>query len=180
MNVRLASALAVVLLSVGACSSGGGSRPPATHSPSGSRAATASAGRTFAALRWWSNTAVRAGSAVDAAGADSVVGSLHPSRSDYCGMLRQTTKAGKSLFSGVSPADKGMQSTVRAFVAEVSAVAPAALASAWHTVGVAIVAVATSGGHLSRVKGVEPAQVQRAAGVIAADAEAHCHLVLSA
>jgi hypothetical protein len=58
-------------------------------------------------------------------------------------------------------------------------VAPASVAAAWRTVGVAIVAVATSGGDLSKVKGVDAAAVQRASAAIAADAKAQCHLVLS-
>lgn len=180
MNVRVASALLAVLLSVGACTAGGDSRPPAPHSPSGTGAVTASAGRTFAPARWWSNSAVVAGSTVNPHGVDAALRSLRPSRSDYCGMLRDTAAAGRSVFAGVSAADGGLQLTVRAFVAEVSAVAPASVSGAWHTLGPALVAIATSGGDLTRVKGVDARKVQRAASVIALDAKAHCHLSLTA
>lgn len=174
MIVRSPVALAAVAATlVGCCACTGSSRPPEPP------AATSAAGHTYAAQRWWSNHAASSGSSIAANGPDAAVVALRPSRTDYCGMLRQTTAAGKSLFAGVAPGDAGMQATVRAFVAEISAVAPSDVARAWHALGKMIVAVSASGGDLGRVSGVNTGRVRAAAATIAADAATQCHLKLT-
>jgi hypothetical protein len=146
-------------------------------SPHGLRSAEPGV-QTAPAQLWWSNRAARAGSAVAMHGVDPAVAALRPSRDDYCTMLRQTKAAGRTLFAGVTPDDAAMRATIRAFVAEISAVAPANLARAWSTVGAAIVAVSSSGGDVGHVKGIDAATVRQSAATIAADASAHCRLTL--
>jgi hypothetical protein len=164
VNLRAAAGVAlfaVSLSTVAACGGGGGGA--GDHAASGSPArAVATAGRTPADQPWWSAGAARGAS-----------------RSGYCALLRQTEAARKRIFAGTPASDPQFQTTVRAFVAEVSRLAPGPVAAAWRTLGAAVMALAASGGDLTQVKGIDAAQVRRAATAVAADAKAECHLSLS-
>jgi hypothetical protein len=178
---RLVVPVVLALLGASACSGSGGVQPHRSTpvSPAGRPAGAAadpSRALAFPAKRWWSNAAVTSGSQVDPAHPGAAAAALHSSRAQYCTMLRQTTVAGKTIFTGVAGSDRGLQATIRAFVAEITAVAPGSLRGQWHTLGTAIVTVATSGGELDAVSA---APVQRAASSIAADAAAHCGLTLA-
>jgi len=146
----------------------------AHHSSPGAAGATSPSAAPVA--RWWSNAVVSQGSTVDPAHPSAAAAALHPSQSDYCGMLSQTLAAGKSVLSTTSaiPLD-----TLEAFVTEISRVAPASLTSAWHTVGSAVVGYVRSGGTSLGTGAASAAQLDQAAAAISADASATCHLTLS-
>jgi len=174
-----AAALASVLVIAG-CDSGGGTHAATATTPSSSAPSAAVAGKSFSAVRWWSNSAASAGSAVDVNNPAANASSLHPSRSDYCQMIAQTQKAGKTLFTGVAASNTDLQVTITAFAAEIEAVAPSQVSGAWRTLGRAIVMMARSGGDVAHLKGIDAKSVQQAAATISADATAVCHLSFKA
>jgi len=98
---------------------------------------------------------------------------------DYCGMLRQTVRAGRSILPGVGADDPTRLATTKAFVADLERSAPASVSGAWHVLGPAVVKIVASGGNLRQVKGIDPAAVQHAATAIAAHAKAACHVDVS-
>lgn len=166
VGAALAAASLVTACSGGSgAAAGGGSAPAATVS---------------GAVRWWSNSAVQAGSPIDPARPDAAAGRLHPSPSDYCGMLRQTVAAQHSILPSATGADPAVALSARAFLAEIQSVAPAVLRDPWHTLAGAVTALVASGGDLSKAKGVDAAAVSRAAAAIAADAKRSCSVDLSA
>src|SRR5205085_3707019 len=81
---------------------------------------------------------------------------------DYCGMLRETVKAGRSILPGVGADDPARLASTKAFVADLERLAPSAVAGAWRVLGPAVVKIVASGGHLDQVKGIDPAAVQQA------------------
>jgi hypothetical protein len=167
-----AAALCVLLAlapAAAACSSGSHHAPRST-----------SASSKLTATRWWSNTAEPVGSTIDPAAPQAAAAKLHPSTADYCGMLRQTVAAGRSILPGVTPGDPALTSSTKAFVAEIGRVAPAAMSGPWHVLGGALVAFVASGGNTAKVTGVDTGAVARAASAIAADARTGCHVDLSA
>jgi hypothetical protein len=133
-----------------------------------------------AATRWWSNSAAQAGSHIDMKDPRAAAVKLHGSATDYCSMLRQTVAAGKSILPGVTAKDPALLASTKAFVSEIRAVAPSAVAGPWKVLGEAVIAVVASGGALGEVKGVDAAAVQTAATTVAADAKRNCHVDLSA
>jgi len=157
MRGRWAAGVALAgVLATAACS---GASAPAKHvSPT-------------SATRWWSNSAVGVGSTLAPGATDAAATRLHPSRTQYCTMLRQTVAAGRSVLTGAS--GRAATTATTAFVAEVQAVAPTAIAPSWRTLGPALVTVA-HGGTLS-----SSAAVQQAGAAIAADAKSACHLDLA-
>jgi hypothetical protein len=58
-------------------------------------------------------------------------------------------------------------------------VAPASISGSWKVLGGAVVSLVESGGDMTKVKGVDSAAVQKAAGTISADAKTSCDLDLS-
>ena len=180
---RLVAAASAVLASVLVLAGCGGSSakhalPPAPSS-GGSTAATA-AGKSFKAVRWWSNSAAALGSSVDVAHPTALAAKLHASRADYCQMLTQTKAAGKTLFTGVVATNADLQLTITAFTAEIEAVAPSQVSGAWRTLGRAIVTMARSGGDVAHLKGINAKSVQAAAATISRDAVTACHLSIKA
>lgn len=162
---------AVSLVPVTAACSGNDAKPKAHDS-------SASSG--LVATRWWSNSAGTTGTEIDANRPQALAGKLRPSASDYCSMLKQTVAAGKSILPGVTAQDPALLASTKAFVAEIQAVAPAAVAASWKVLGDVVVAFVESGGDPTKVKGTDTKAVQSAVGTIAADAKGTCHVNLAA
>ena len=161
------------MLAVAGCSGSGASSAGSSHSPSG-RSSSA-----YVPTRWWSNSAVKAGSIIDPAHPGSAAARLHPSQAEYCGMLKQTLAAGKSILPGISSADPALLASTQAFVAEIAAVAAGPIAGDWKLIGTAIVALVKSAGQSPDFSAISAPAVQKAALAVAADARATCHLDLS-
>jgi hypothetical protein len=141
------------------------------------------AGQSFSsalvATRWWSNSANALGSKLDSAHPEAGAAGLNPSQADYCGMLRQTVAAGKSILPGVTANDPALLTSTQAFLAELEAVAPAPVAGSWQVLGPAVTTFVESGGDSATVKKVDAAAVRKAAGTVAADAKRSCGVDLS-
>jgi hypothetical protein len=166
MRRALAAVLTVGVVAVAGCSSGG------SHSSSGGAGADAT---NPPAKRWWSNSAVSAGSTIDPAHPDAEAGKLHPSDAEYCAMLSDTLKAGKSILPGVTAKDPALLAATTAFVAEIQKTAPSAVTSAWSTLAPVIIGLAKAGG----VPSANTGEVTQAATTIATDAKTRCGLNLA-
>jgi hypothetical protein len=129
-----------------------------------------------AAVRWWSNSAVAVGSKVDPAHPDAAAKDLQPSQADYCGMLKQTVGAGKSILPDSSTVDPTVVTTAQAFVAEIEKVAPAAIKDEWQQIGPAVLSLVKSGGDLSTI---DLGALTKAGHAINADSKASCDVDLS-
>lgn len=129
--------------------------------------------------RWWSNSAAPAGSRIDAARPDRAATKLSPSRTDYCGMLRQTIAAGKSILPNATATDPALRVATTAFVAELRAVAPSPVSGAWRTLGTALVDLVRAGGDPAKVRGGDPKATAAAVRTIAADAKGQCRVNLA-
>jgi hypothetical protein len=157
-----------------ACTAGGGSGGNDTVSlgePSFSSA--------LVATRWWSNSVHKVGSVLDTKHPETGVAGLSVSPTDYCGMLRQTVAAGKSILPGVTANDPALLTSTRAFLAELEAVAPTSVAGSWQVLGSAVITFVESGGDSTAVKRVDAAGVRKAASTVAADAKRSCGVDLS-
>ena len=119
------------------------------------------------------------GAASTAKAADAAPVARWWSGGDYCVMLRDTVKAGRSILPGVGATDPARLASTKAFVTDLQHAAPPAVASAWRVLGPAVVGIVASGGHLDHVKGIDPAAVQRAATTIATHARSACHVDVS-
>jgi hypothetical protein len=170
-----ACAALVVALSVAGCSGGSGSsKAPAPKS------GTAGSSAAAAATRWWSNSAVTVGSPIDPADPGAAAAHLHPSQSDYCGMLKQTLDSRKSILPNASAGDPALLVSTEAFVAEIQQVAPAGITGSWQVLGPAIIGLIKSGGALPTSTAGTTAQNLAAVEAVAADAKKNCNLDLSA
>ena len=170
-RAALGCSLAVVAAAAVGCTSSA-----AHHAASSS----GSGGSSTVAARWWSNSAAHVGSTIDKGHADAAVAKLHQSRADYCGMIRQTAAAGKTILPGVAAADPALISTMIAFVSELQKVAPNEVAADWQVIGKAVMTLVKSGGTAPKTPQVDGAAIQKAAAAVAADAEKNCHVDLSA
>lgn len=132
------------------------------------------------ATRWWSNSAAPAGSTIAPGQPDGAAARLHPSRPQYCAMLKQTLAAGRSILPGVAADDPARTAAAVAFVTELQHVAPAEVASSWQVLGNTIIAVVRSGGDPSRITGVDAAATRAAVAAVSADATSRCGVNLSA
>jgi hypothetical protein len=144
---------------------GGSNSSPSTHSSP--------------AKRWWSNSAVPAGSAIDAAHPAAAAAGLHESRHDYCGMLKQTVAAGKSILPGVKADDPVLLTSTKAFVAEIAQVAPGGVHGQWQVLGPVILALVKSGGDTTALKSIDVHAVAQSADAIAADSIKNCGVNLA-
>lgn len=163
---------AVAATAVAGCS--GGSHKSSSHSsgaPLGAERSTAT--------RWWSNSAVSAGSKIDPAHPKAAAGKLHPSDTDYCGMLSDTLKARKSILPGASASDPALQQAATAFIAEIERVAPLQVKGAWDVLGTVIIALAKGGSTPTALPSMDTAAVTQAATTVATDAKKRCGLDLS-
>jgi hypothetical protein len=131
------------------------------------------------ATRWWSNSAHRVGSTLDTNHPEAGSAGLSASPTDYCGMLRQTIAAGRSILPGVTANDPALLTSTRAFLAELEAVAPASIAGSWQVLGPAVITFVESGGDSAKVKTVDAAAVRKAVSAVAADAKRSCGVDLS-
>jgi hypothetical protein len=163
---------AATLLGLVACTGG---RPGAPHANSSSASSSS-----LVATRWWSNAAATSGSTIDAKQPLAAAARLHASRSEYCGMLRQTVGAGKSILPGVTVNDPALLTTTRAFIGEIQAVAPSSVAASWRVVGRIVLALVTSLGDAPKVSAIHATGLRQAADAIATDAASRCHVNVSA
>lgn len=141
---------------------------------------TGSSGSTEPATRWWSNSAAAIGSTITIGAPDDVAAKLHPSRSEYCGMLEQAVHKGQSLTPTVRASDPAMVATMTAFFTELQKVAPADVAADWQVTGKAMLTLVQSRGKAPKNAAVDAQSVRAAASRIAADAQRSCHLDLTA
>jgi hypothetical protein len=95
-------------------------------------------------------------------------------------MLRETVQSGRSVLSGLTGQDEALAGATKAFLAELQGVAPEPVVSPWRVLASTIEALVAAGGDAKKVKGVDTADIQRAASVIAADAKSSCRLDLTA
>jgi hypothetical protein len=176
-RVRVVALCAVLSLvpTATACTSDSKSPTGSTASP----ASGASSSSNFVATRWWSNSAAKRESTIDAKDPESAARKLQPSRADYCGMLKQTVAAGKSILPGVTAQDPALLTSTKALMAELQAAAPASVSRPWRVLGSAVVAIVASGGDTTKVKGINGAAVQQAAAAVSADAKRNCGVDLS-
>ena len=162
-RVAVICSMLAVAGSAAACT-GGHQADQATTAPS-TNSSTAAVSTTIA-TRWWSNSAAQSGSRIDPAHPDAVASKLHPSRSDYCQMLKQTLAAKKSILPGVAATDPALLASTKAFVSELEAVAPTPVTGSWRLLGSAVTSLVASGGDATKVKGVDAAAVQKVADIL--------------
>jgi hypothetical protein len=134
---------------------------------------------TFVATRWWSNAAVTAGSKIDPKHPDAAAKDLHPSEADYCGMLKQTLAAGKSILPDITSTDPALLTSAKAFIAEIEKVAPAGITAEWQLVGPAVLSLVKSGGDTGSLPAVDLGALTKAADAINTDSLANCGVDLS-
>jgi hypothetical protein len=159
----LACAASVVAVSVAGCTS--------THHET---AANGTSPSTFVATRWWSNAAVTAGSTISPAHPDAAAKELHPSKADYCGMLKQTLQAGKAILPSGKADDPKLVIGTEAFVAEIQKVAPAEVSGSWQVLGPTILAIVKGGGNLPSGSTSVNAKNLLAAQAINTDSKKNC------
>jgi hypothetical protein len=174
MVAAVCAAAAVAPLA--ACTPGGSSGPRPLPSLTFGQQSFSSA---LVATRWWSNSANQAGSTLDPKHPEAGAAGLSVSPTDYCGMLRQTVAAGKSILPGVTANDPALLTSTRAFLAELEAVAPPSVAGPWQVLGSAVITFVESGGDSTAVKTIDAAAVRKAASTVAADAKHSCGVDLS-
>jgi hypothetical protein len=173
-RARLLTACAALALAPAAAACGGSS--PKSHPTSDGPSSPSSS---LVATRWWSNSATTAGSTIDPKHPEAVAAQLDASKTDYCGMLRQTAAAGRSILPNVTANDPALLISTKAFVAELEAVAPSSVAGSWEVLGPAVITIVESGGGSAAVKKIDAAAVQEAARTVAADAKRSCGVDLS-
>ena len=174
---RVAAVCAVVAVVplAAACSGGSGASGGLPSISFGSQSFSSA----LVATRWWSNSAHQVGSVLDTKHPEAGTAGLTVSPTDYCGMLRQTVAAGRSILPGVTANDPALLTSTRAFLAELEAVAPPSVAGPWQVLGHAVITFVESGGDSTAVKTVDAAAVRKAAGTVAADAKHSCGVDLS-
>jgi hypothetical protein len=167
-----AALLAVSLVvSLASCSSSGGGHHDAS-APTAPSSVTAT--------RWWSNSAAQVGSTIDPKNPAADAARLTPSRTEYCGMLKDTVSAGKSILPGVTATDPALLTSAEAFVDEIEKVAPGPVSSPWQVIGGAILALVKSGGKASTaLKSINIGAVTQAASTISTDSKQNCGVDLS-
>jgi len=163
----------VVTVSVAGCS---GAHHGSSHA---AKTSSASSPSSFVATRWWSNSAVTAGSKISSAHPDAAAADLHASRADYCGMLKQTVAAGKSILPGITATDPALLTSTKAFIAEIEQVAPAGITGQWQVLGPTVLALVKSGGDTTALPSVDLGAVTKAADAISADSTKNCGVDLS-
>lgn len=94
-------------------------------------------------------------------------------------MLRQTVGAGRTVLSGATGKDPAAVVSTEAFLAELQAVAPAALAGPWRVVGDAVLTLVGARGAGSTPPDVDAAGVRAAVSTVTADAQRTCGVELS-
>lgn len=171
---RLLVACAVLSLAPAAVACGGSS-----SKSDSTRTTVPGPSSSLVATRWWSNSATTAGTTIDPKNPEAVAGQLDASKADYCGMLRQTAAAGRSILPNVTANDPALLISTKAFVAELEAVAPSSVAGSWKVLGPAVITIVESGGGSAAVKKIDAAAVQQAARTVSADAKRSCGVDLS-
>ena len=174
---RVAALCAVVSVApfAAACTGGSGSSGAPPNLSIGDQSFSSA----LVATRWWSNSANKVGSVLDTKHPEAGAAGLSASPTDYCGMLRQTVAAGKSILPNVTANDPALLISTRAFLAELEAVAPPSVAGSWQVLGPAVITFVESGGDSTSVKRVDAAAVRKAASTVAADAKRSCGVDLS-
>jgi hypothetical protein len=181
-HIRFALRTGLVLAGVVAVIAAGAGCSKSTHHSTPSHSVSSPAPSTTAnaaPTRWWSNSAVQVGSPIDPANPGAAAAKLHPSQADYCGMLKQTVKAGKSLITSAQMADSPVRIGIEAFVPEISEVAPSSVEAQWRVLGPVVLAAANAGTLPSTGAGAPTTQALQAVSIVAADAKSHCGLDLT-
>lgn len=93
------------------------------------------------ATRWWSDGAGAEGSKIDVDNPTSAAAKLTPDAKTYCAVLASTAPNGKSPLSGFSANDPGSSVQLKAWIAELTALAPTDITAAWRTFGGAIISL---------------------------------------
>lgn len=168
-SARAALVALVAIAIAGTLAGCGGSSGGTSHSSSSSSPP--------AATRWWSNSAVTVGSTVSPADPEAAAARLSPSQADYCGMLKQTLAANKSLVSAITATDPALAVSARAFLAEIQRVAPASVTGQWHVLGPAVLELVKSGGTSGLPSNL--GALTSAANAISSDAQTNCGVDLS-
>ena len=167
---------AVTLTACSGSSHGGGHTPDASSSTTGTGSTGPSPVSTIA-TRWWSNDATTDGSTIDPKDPEAAAEQLHPDRTQYCLMLSQTVKAGKSILPGANATDPRLLTSTEAFVSELQHVAPAQVSSQWKVLGDALVQFVKSGG--KSLVSASSTDMSAAAQAIATDSKQNCHVDIS-
>lgn len=98
---------------------------------------------------------------------------------DYCGILRDTLRAGNSILPGAGANAPERLTATKRFVASVTSAAPGQVRAQWQVLGPALTQLVESGGKPAAISGVNTRLVSQAATAIAADAKTRCRLDLS-
>jgi hypothetical protein len=173
-EVALCAALLVALVVASSLAGCGGARHGSSQA-----AKTSSPPSSPVATRWWSNSAVTSGSTISPAQPGAEAARLHVSPGDYCGMLKQTVAAGKSILPGITATDPALLTSTKAFVAEIEKVAPAGVTAQWQVLGPTVLALVKSGGDTAALPTGNLGAVTTAALAIAADSKKNCGVDLS-
>ena len=168
---------ALAAVSLAACT-GGGSHSNSSGT-SGALSSSAAPVAAAPAVRWWSNSVASAGSTIDPKNPAAVAAKLAPSRGEYCEMLSETLKAGKSVLAGVTASDPALVNTAVAFVTELERVAPGAVSDAWKVLSPALLALVKSNGSAPTQSKADITATMNATKVIATDAQKNCGLNLA-
>jgi hypothetical protein len=173
VGVMAGVGIASVMLMTGC---GAGAHPSSSTAPS---AAVSPAG--VAAARWWSDSAAAKDSTIRATDPSFAAAKLRPDRATYCSLLSQTQQSIAMIARTYS--GQRLQVAVTAFLDELEAVAPGALAQEWRTVGSSMLAVIDSQGRSGKAllpAGMTKNDVNAASKRISADASSECNLTLAA
>jgi hypothetical protein len=168
-------AAAVVLLAVVLALTlpgGGASQASSTSAPQSAGAVQQ------VATRWWSDAAAAQGSRIDESNPGAAANVLVPSQDAYCGMLKQTLAAGRSILPQAKAGDKALVASTKAFLAEIQSVAPPSVVDDWKTLAPTLLALVS--GHELPANTSDQAKANAAAAkALAADAKTNCGLSLS-
>jgi len=129
--------------------------------------------------RWWTDAAGAEGSLIDVANPTAASAALKPDLPTYCKVLSDTLVS-HNVFQSASGFDPGIVTASKAWIAEVSALAPTDLTAAWRTYSVAFLALLESGTKKSSPAFPSTsAEVPAARQAIVTHAKSACNLTIS-
>ncbi|SDJ05386.1 hypothetical protein SAMN05444157_1489 [Frankineae bacterium MT45] len=136
------------------------------------------------AIRWWTDAAGANGSKIDMKNPTADAANLKPDTKSYCSVLSSTMAAGKTPFSGFSSDDPAVGASTQAWLAELTALAPAELAPSWKTYSTGILALLSAAtkptAALPSFSAADQSAQTAALAAISADAKTSCNLTLFA
>jgi hypothetical protein len=125
---RTVAVLSVSVFALGACSSS------SKKTSSSSNASPSTTSVPVVPKRWWTDVAGSSGSTIDTANPTAAAASLKPDLPTYCKVLSDTV-ASHNVFQSASGTDPGVVTATKAWIAEISALAPTEVSQAWQTYG---------------------------------------------